>query len=229
MTPLLDVILILLFAFMINMTNAVKEQETSAGANVERVEQLQKQLDTQTDKAEILESQKEAYEDTIQAYLEELEQLKEEKNRWMGDIDPQLQELLDQGVLKGVVDTSELSDQLQKYEAIGKKYVFIDVELRTSESKIYINSEETGAYILENEINTPTSKDAKKVALEDLVTSYLEGRQGGYTFALISLKEDGQVKRAQYNLMWDAIKKIQENKGSEKIFITQIQAWIYEK
>lgn len=223
LTPLLDVILILLFAFMLNSNDIYQAQETSITNEVEKNDLLSTQLQKQSILLQELKDQNVELNINLDTAKEELSTLREEKNNWYDSLASQLPETQSENLSSDAITAANLNEHLQKYDAIRKKYFFVDVELRNDDGKIYINLEDTKVSILEEELKTASSKTAKKDSLKNLLSNYLEDRQGGYTFALISLKEDGRVRRAQYNLMWEVIKELQSELGSDKIFTTKLQ------
>ncbi|MBC7961253.1 MAG: hypothetical protein H7X94_15450 [Vallitaleaceae bacterium] len=218
LTSLLDIMLILLFAFMINMAGNVREQEKTSEDSKKTNEALQRELDQKNLQVKELEVQLAGNQDTIlelqNENTKEAMLLKERLvtlSEWMGSDGK-------------AVDLEVLNHTIQKYEAISKFYVFVDIQLQTGDSHVLINGEDTGTYILEQEIMTEQLKANKQSKIEELISDYLDNIKGGYSFALITLSEDGQVKRAQYNLVWEAVKAAQQKKDSDKVFITQIQS-----
>lgn len=230
LTSLLDLMLILLFAFMINMAGSVREQKENTEVSQKSNEALQNELDQQGSQMQQLMEQLAQDKIQIEALenknVEEAQSLKTQLatlSEWMGANQPIVSEVVGVEQAEKLVESEVLNATLQKYEAISKYYVFVDIELQTGDSHILINGVDTGIYILEPEIVTSELKDVKQLDVEDLISTYMDNLKGGYSFALITLSEDGQVKRAQYNLVWEAIKAVQQKKSIDKVFITQIQ------
>ncbi len=237
LTSLLDIILILLFAFMINMADSVREQEETTAASQEASQSLQSALEKQKTLVEELESAQEALKQQLEEGEVQIDELYSKNDQeaqaiktlmktlseWMGTNEPLVSEIVGEDAAQQLIDPKILNETLQKYEAISKNYVFIDVVLQTKDSHIFINGEATSIYILEQELISLDLKSSKQSEIVDLFVDYLDNFKGGYSFALITLAEDGQVKRAQYNLVWEAIKEVQQKKNSEKVFLTQIQ------
>ncbi|MBC7958347.1 MAG: hypothetical protein H7X94_00645 [Vallitaleaceae bacterium] len=218
LTSLLDIMLILLFAFMINMAGNVREQEKTSEDSKKTNEALQSELDQKNLQVQELEEQ------LAQDQVQMLE-LQNRNSKEATLLKEQLETLSEwMGNHEKVVDPEVLNDTIQKYEAISKFYVFVDIQLQTGDSHIFVNGEDTGIYILEQELTTPEMKATKQSVIEELIANHMDNIKGGYSFALITLSEDGQVKRAQYNLVWEAVKAAQQKKDSDKVFITQIQS-----
>ncbi|NDL67155.1 hypothetical protein [Anaerotalea alkaliphila] len=201
LTPLLDVILILLFGFMINMSSTLVAKDAV----------LQEALEENQRILEVSRERREATGRTLDLVAD-----------WFG-LEEALLEVLEPETLAALADPSLVADQLQKYQSLGRHYVFLDIRLHTSLGKVYLNGEDTGVHLLPQELSTAQGRAAKRQQLEELLAETLAAQPGGFTFVLLSLGEDGQVLRVQYNLAWEAMRSIQARHSMDRVFLTRLQ------
>lgn len=230
LTPLLDVVLILLFAFMLNVNastsrndNKVNKDELIASIDekttqISKLEnniiELRKKVDNLNDTINEISSDNAIETETLIALSNIIAD-------WFTTNKTSLENLAETDNINALVDKNKVLEQLHKYETISKNYFFIDIKLKSAKNKLYINGIDTKTYISREEVISAKSKNDKKETIKDLIEKVIDNRDGGYTFVLITLSEEDNVYRYAFNLLWDAIKEIQQKYGTDKIFKTK--------
>jgi biopolymer transport protein ExbD len=228
LTPLLDIVLILLFAFMLNVNAGSTEKENM----LHDEQQLNNKLvDTIKSKDNEISNLKEEI-GTLNKKIDEMSfDISNEKEslinistnlaRWFNTNKDMLNQISTNKNIEKLADKDSILEQLHKYEAISKKYFFVDIVLKSTQNKLFINGEDTNTFISLDEVISPESRKNKKEQIKDIIENVIDNKEGGYTFVLITLKEEDHVYRYAFTVVWDAIKEIQQKHGTDKIFKTK--------
>ncbi|MCT4596842.1 MAG: hypothetical protein N4A50_03030 [Vallitalea sp.] len=232
LTPLLDVVLILLFAFMLNVNvansekdNKIQEKnqinatlkETINDKN-EHIKQLQSNIQNLNQMINKLQNNMDELSFDTANEKETIKNISNNLAKWFKDNQYKLDNITNEDSINSLIDEDSLLKQLSKYETISKKYFFIDIKLKSSSNKLFINGEDTKTFISLEEILTDDAKNNKKEQVKDIIEKVIDNREGGYTFILITLSEEDNVYRYAYTLVWEAIKDIEQKHGTDKIF-----------
>ena len=250
LTPLLDVVLIILFVFMMLLAGKVNEatetkeqaqtQIAQANKNLESalddITELQRQLEEATSENDLL---KQLNEDSaaeikrIQSIADEqqesAENLAKAISEFIGANQNDIKNLLDendeesQSKLNAIMSAEDVAEELLKYEALSRQFYFIDLELKTSNNRLYINEQSTSVGISSDELGDDDYKQDKIDEIKNIIEEDLDKRQGGSQMVFISVKvHDRYVRQNAWQIVWDAVGEIQEKYGTDKIFRTQI-------
>jgi chromosome segregation ATPase len=235
LTPLLDVVLILLFAFMLSINAASSKKDMELNGEQELNNELQTTINEKEQQIaelenNILDLQKEV--DNLNNNIDEISfdiangkntlfYLSENLARWFSNNENTLEEIAENKDIAKLLDDDTILRQLHKYETISKKYFFIDINLKSNQNKLFINKQDTNVYISLEEIDSKEGRTSKIEQIKDIIEEVIDDREGGYTFILITLSEEDHVYRYAFNLVWDAIKDIQQKYGIDKIFKTK--------
>ncbi|QUI21925.1 hypothetical protein HZI73_06235 [Vallitalea pronyensis] len=236
LTPLLDVVLILLFAFMLNVNAASSETEAQLENETETSQSLRLQLDEKDNEIKKLQDELEHSQVKIaalEASLDDLQSAMTVEKETLTAITHQLTKWFGRQPLKKIANTKTIDkfldeasvyEQLYKYDTLSKRYFFVDITLQTSNNQLSINDERTGIYITFDDVSNDDRKHLKMEQIKESIEKVLENREGGYTFVLMTLSEEGNVYRYAYNLVWDAIKEIEAKYGADKMFKTKYKS-----
>ncbi|MBN2879940.1 MAG: OmpH family outer membrane protein [Clostridia bacterium] len=242
LTPLLDVVLIILFVFMMMLAQQMAESADIKERAESDVESMENELAVAED---ALESLQEEYDELLassEMTADELERMKyisqqqqdtaENLAKAVADfIDAEqddIQKLLDENEAPSAemldnMSTEDIAAELLKYEAISRQFYFIDIELKTSANRLYINKESTSLGISFDQVSDEAGKADKIEAIKSLIETDIEKRQGGAQMVFITLKvSDDEVYQYAWEVVWSAIGEIQEKYGTDKIFRTHI-------
>lgn len=214
LTPLLDVVLILLFALFLNVSF---QQQTTKAQN----QDLSRQLSDIKQQLEQSNSQTESLEQSLALIQQQSDELTKAVAVWLtkNKVVNQNQNV-DQ--VKQLFDADVAGKSLAQLDRLAKSYFFVEVEIDTDRNhEVKINGQSTGIQ-LDFEARTETSllEQAEK-ELYHRLDQVLERRQGGYEFALITLTDDGKSYRYAYDLTWQVINRLQKDNKNYKVFKMQ--------
>lgn len=249
LTPLLDVVLIILFVFMMLLANQVNESTQIKREAADSIESMQDDMDTAlSDLSDIqgeLENLNEEYDELLDSYnmteQELLEQkiLADEQQESAEDLAKAVAEFIDfeEYDIKKLLDANDvasselldnmsidnIAEELLKYEALSRQFYFIDIELKSTNNRLFINDAGTSLGMSTEQLNDEEYISGKVNEIKDLIEENLEDRQGGSQMVFVTLKVyDREVQHRAWQIAWDAIGQIQEKYGTDKIFRTQI-------
>ena len=249
LTPLLDVMLIILFVFMMLLANQVNESTQVKEDAKESVAKVQDDMDIAlsdlSDTEGELEQLKEDYNELLDSHNmteEELlaqRQLSDEQQESAEDLAKAIAEFIDSEEydIKQLLDANDsassqlldsmsidnIAEELLKYEAISRQFYFIDIELKSENNRLFINDSSTSLGLSTEMLGDEEYISDKIDEIKDLVEEDMEDRQGGSQMVFITLKVyDREVQHRAWQAVWDAIGEIQEKYGTEKVFRTQI-------
>lgn len=239
LTPLLDVVFILLFALILNV-NVTRAQDQEASDNREalltaeltstnqalkaaddhlaNLEEMLVQSGGETDLAEEqLTASQEAYkrqEDLIKAYSQALgDLLNKEVNLMETD--------LPDGWQVSDAEAQVLVEEWLKYQQIGERYLFVDVWVSDTDGRVYIDETYTGINIEAQSLGVSEVRDALKEELQNYLLDWLDHKAGGYTFVFVSVVSDKEVKRAVIELVFDGLQGLQTAFDKDRYLINR--------
>lgn len=236
LNALLDVILLLMFVFILNMNMSNSE-------TIEEVNQLKaknEQLLQENKKIKQLvqeqsESLKEVENMRVAYNIEKksIDNLTKGISRFLDLNDEEMKLLLSssQGMddknlmeqLSKMINEKDIIKQLEKYETISKKFFYVEVEIATNKNRLYINKQATNVYITKQEINDSKLRNNKKEQIKDEIEQEINNRDGGYSMILVSFGiADEEVYQYAYEVAWDSIKELENKYGIQKFFKTEL-------
>jgi len=209
MTPLLDVVFILLFALIMNVTVAQAEDEAvivDQGAQIVALEQEKTILEEQKTALEeemiISEEHVRNKEDKLNAFSDTLENL----------VKKDLQNLEDPETiasLEAMLEEGDLVDTWLKYQQVADKYLFIEIKITNEQGRTYLNGTYTGININPSDVIDREVRNEKVANLSSHILNWLDHRQGGYSFVFVTLVSEDEVTRAATNVLQDALNRLQ--------------------
>jgi len=209
MTPLLDVVFILLFALIMNVTVAQAEDEAVIK------DQGMQIVDLEQEKT-ILERQKTTLEEQI-VFKEESFRNKEDKLSGIAEVlgklvNKDLQNLEDPETIKSLeamLEEGDLVDTWLRYQQVSDKYLFIEIKITNDKGRTYLNGNYTGINIDQPDVIDREVRSEKVASLSSHILNWLDHRQGGYSFVFITLVSEDEVTRAATNVLQDALNRLQ--------------------
>ncbi|MCF8018424.1 MAG: biopolymer transporter ExbD [Vallitaleaceae bacterium] len=209
MTPLLDVVFILLFALIMNVTVAQAEDEaviTNQGAQIVALEQEKTILEEQKTALEeeiiINDEHVRNNEDKLDALSEALENL----------VNMDLQNLQDPETiesLEAMFEEGDLVDTWLRYQQVADKYLFVEIKITNDHGRTYLNGNYTGINIDQPDVIDREVRSEKVANLSNHILNWLDHRQGGYSFVFVTLVSEDEVTRAATNVLQDALNRLQ--------------------
>ena len=247
LTPLLDVILLLIFAFLINM------QGESDSMN-EKYEKLEQKYEAAADDAERLREENEALRAQISALESQnlelkgeaddltrrigyeamanadekktLEQALEAVSDITGMEGGRLKELLDgtpgaKDALDGILDADDAVLQMFKYDYVMNRFFFIDLELTGAENRVVINSEETQIAIGAADDADADARRAKSLKIYDELQKLIDARPGGDEMVMVTLiVRDPEVYQYAYEIAWESLRELELRASGYRLYKT---------
>jgi hypothetical protein len=209
MTPLLDVVFILLFALIMNVTVAQAEDESvikDQGAQIVALEEGKATL----------EQQKTALEEQITVKDESMRN-KDAKLSGLSEVlenlvKRDLKHLEDPETIKTIeamLDEGDLVDTWLKYQQVADKYLFIEIKITNDRGRTYLNGNYTGINIDQPDVIDRDVRSEKVANLSSHILNWLDHRQGGYSFVFVTLVSEDEVTRAATNVLQDALNRLQ--------------------
>ena len=240
LTPLLDVILILLFAFLIIMQgqsnsmdekfDALEETNMDLMVNIDELESQNAELEKEKSRLEV-----EVNELREQIWYESLSNTEEKKTleaatkAFMNIIiseDTDLEELLAknpdaESALGKVFNSGDTVFELYKYNYIMNRFFFVNVELVGEENRVEINSEPTQLAINRDDAITDISRKEKALKLYDAVKAVIDSRLGGAEMVMVILiVRDPEVYQYAYKIAWDALHELELRSSGYRLYKT---------
>ncbi|MCK4258730.1 MAG: hypothetical protein KAX49_07115 [Halanaerobiales bacterium] len=239
LTSLLDVILILLFAFMLNFNadlESVSDEKLMLESEMQNLVQEKDQLISEKmllqKEIEMLKLQMQEMEFYLNKEKQTLTTVTDGLARFMQIHHNELELLLQQAevsdqpklqeVLDKLTDETQIIKELWKHETLVKRFFSIEVGLKSSHNLLFVNGISTNIGIDYEEIDTIFGHQKKKEVIKDAIEQVIKEREGGAQMVALSLALlDQEVYQYAYSLTWEAIKEIQEKYGTDKIFISE--------
>jgi hypothetical protein len=113
-------------------------------------------------------------------------------------------------------------EEILKYNVVKSRFSFIDVHLKTNSNHLYINEQGTNIYIFYEQVSDPARRTSLKASIQEAIEAQLQLHNSNKPFYLLSLKEDGTVYRYAYTLVWEVIKDIESKYGPDRIFKLEV-------
>jgi hypothetical protein len=206
LTPLLDVVFILLFAFLMTMS-------MEKDASDEKANQLAETLAESAGEMEALVEENNQLRTNLERIKEQQANLNEGFVKWFaqeGTVDV----FQNNALMMSVFDLEKTSQSLYQMEFITNQYVMINVSVDAkNQNRIVVNGTTT-TY----QLNAALSRDesgqaAVKKALFALLEDILSNKEGGYQNVLLTLTDDGYMYKYAYELIWNVFGQL-ENKSA---------------
>ncbi len=247
LTPLLDVILLLVFAFLINMqgqSDTMNEQYEELEKKYDILLEQNSELQSENEKAHIktllLESEQAELNEKVSslteqigyetlANVEEKETLEKALVAFSGltDIEgSRLNDLLSnqkdaKEALKGIIDADDIVLEMYKYSFVVNRFFFIDIELIGDENRVVINSEETQIAIGKDDNKSVDSRREKTLKIYDELKEMIDNRQGGDEMVMVTLiVRDPEVYQYAYEIAWNALRELELGASGYRLYKT---------
>lgn len=147
-------------------------------------------------------NQSEAYETTIENYQSQINALEVKLE-----------------TIESKMPVSEIEPfDLVKYSFIEDKINVVDISLRTTSNRLWINDEPTNIYLMYNEQITPDARTVQKSRIKKAIMDELQSSKVSNIMTLLTLEEDGNVYRFAYLLVTESITELIQELGIDQTF-----------
>ena len=208
MTPLLDVILILLFAFLMSVQFEAEEYQ-------EQSKNLEKEMEKVKEEALLTESQ-------LQENISELKKQQDLTNRAIAQflMQGEMSEELQMSSFEGLLNEETASKSLLQMDLLSKQYFFLEVRIDTMDRhQVYINDEATQIYLSADKRLDESQKQKDQQSLYDLLANKID--YSGKKFSMLTLIESRNQYEYASQLLWDVFSEIEVNYGAGQIYKLQ--------
>jgi hypothetical protein len=230
LTPMLDVILLLVFGFMFVLasTNSLlfkteEELDMALSENSSQVESLNEDIDDLNDEVFILNKKiiaLEEYNAKIKSGLE--------KHFKINKI--QLEQALNQSddgsvamLLDNYSKESDIAYSMVMYELLASEFYFVEVIIKGDTQQIWINDKPTPVVISFEDAQSLDAKNEKINEIKNEVSKVIDSRPGGSSMAFVTLFSDNdEVYHFAWDLTWDAIKNLEEKYGAKNYYSAEV-------
>lgn len=249
LTPLLDVVFILIFALMlnVNVTKAqddAKIEEMDAAIEAleidnqelnELAEQLNKTIDAANDlNSDLVDSLDEATDENVRLTdisSEQSEKLHNQREQ-MEAFEASLLEMIgkelsdydgeiDEAFFEDVMQEKILLNEWLKYEQISERYLFVEVRISNIDGRVYINDTYAGiGFQFEDVLNTEIKRE-KQGELKAFLYDWLDHTEGGYNFVFVTVTAESNVTRAAREMVYDALGEMQPSFDNDQFLINK--------
>ncbi len=247
LTPLLDVILLLIFVFMINMQSSSdsmnekqKELEQryddAAAQNAEFEEEnaqlqgdiyeMQEEISQLNEK--VAELTRQAGNEVVanQAERESIEAAMDAFKELTGITGSELSGLLQSQqeasqVLNDMTDAEDIALELYKYSYVMNKFFFVDVELVGEDNRIFINGEQTQVAVSSDDAQNGDAQREKSIKIYDELQKIIDSRPGGAEMVMVTLiVRDPEVYQYAYEITWEALRELELRASGYRLYKT---------
>lgn len=212
-TSLLDILLILLFAFIINSNAQVQQKEEAMQSQLEKANAQASELGK-------LLSEKDMEQKELEKKLVEAETQKLQQELYTAQYKVELDNALE--TIRQQAKSPNLTMQTwHNYKVMANKFLVLNVSIVSPENQLIINEKKMPFFLSYEEVSEEDTRSKKLTQLEDLIEKEIDNSINSGNLILISAGKDGKIERQIYLLLWDAIRNIETKYGKDKLFKTE--------
>lgn len=242
LTPLLDVVFILIFALMLNVNVTKAQDEATIDALEQSVESAEATLESldaalegsEADNAELVSALKVAEDENVRLSAiatEQSEKLHHQKEqvetleaslldiigKELSDYDGELNEAFFDDVVKEHV----LLNQWLQYEQISERYLFVEVLISNINGRVYINNTYAGVGFEYEDVLNQELKKEKQADLKAFFYDWLDHIESGYSFVFVTVAAESNVTRAAREMVYDTLGEMQPYFDNDQFLINR--------
>lgn len=222
LTPLLDVVLILLFALLMSMSFEQDAYKAEASKLDEELKATQLEKDALTTLIDEQKDQMAVLEQNINTLDEQNKILDEAVITWFASEDIRNKELVTSEDFKEIFDKDKTNQSLYQMDFIANQFFFVEIEFDTENlHQVIVNGKSTNIQLTFEKRGDQTQLDLAYNELYDALEKELVSNKGGFSFVLFTLKDNGKVYKYAYDLVWGVIKDIEKSNKEQTIYKLQ--------
>ena len=230
LTPLLDVILLMVFGFMFILTSTTSALDQSRSENERIADENAALVETLTDENATLSSENAALAGAIENQGADIEKLNWAISQYF-HIDRQVlesalskQDAADAGrYLDHYADENNVAYEMVLYDLLKAEFYFVEVVLSGETNQIFINGNATPVAIASEDAYNPDKRDDLIIDVKREISSVIDARPGGSAMVFVTLSTDNiQVYHYAWDAAWDAITALQEKYGAKDYYCAEI-------
>lgn len=227
LTAFVDILLILLFAFLFNISETKEKAVSTETQNTKLAQEnfnLKNELAKINESNKDLEGKNEKLESQNNFYKKFYKEISSDIEKAFKNI--QMPENLDNESLVKINDFINKEninlDYLIKNEGLFENFFELDIEIKGEKPEIILNNKNIDFSLNYEQYNSANSRNKKLNELTDKIESSLK-TNGIPQMIYITIKQsDEEVYLYSYNLLIESIKEIQKKYGADRVYYTEI-------
>lgn len=227
LTPFVDILLILLFAFLFNISETNEKAEVATNKSIKLAQEnleLKNDLEEKSNSLQDIANQNEKLEKQNTFYKNFYIELSNIIEKAFEDVE--LPENIGEDEverIKKLLENKEINlDYFIKSEALKENFFVLDITIQGEEPEIFLNNQKIDFSITYEQYASENTRKSKLDILEERIESSLKNN-GIPQLVLITIKQmDDNVFLYSYNLLLEAVKEIQNKYGADRIYLTEI-------
>ncbi len=121
--------------------------------------------------------------------------------------------------MQSLMPVSEMEPfDLVKFSYLEEKINVLDVSLRTTSNRLWLNGEPTALYLPYSGQSTPEARNIQKNRIKRMLLDKLQTDKVSPVMTLFTLQEDGTVYRYAYLLVSESIAELIQELGMDRTF-----------
>jgi len=219
LTPLLDVVLILLFALLMTMSFEQDTYKAEASQLDGELEEAQQEKDELTRLIEEQKEQIDNLENNLGILNEQSQEISNAVATWFTNEEIRDKELVTSEDLKKIFDVSKTNQSLSQMNLIANQFFLIEIKI--DENQLYevvINEKYTNIELTNKVQSDPILRKDAFNDLFDAIEKELTSNKGGYNFVLFTLVDNGRVYIYSLDLIWEVILEIEDKLEDQKTY-----------
>ncbi|MEX1308086.1 MAG: hypothetical protein AB1Z19_06140 [Eubacteriales bacterium] len=230
LTPLLDVILLLVFGFMFMLTSSntkladtETELESSRADTAETIAALEAENEELLQSVANLQAALDAQTATLDTASKGIAAFFSLNQNELETVLSQQSSTSAQAYFSAYAETNDVAKSMVMYDLLTQEFYFIEVVLSGDDNRIIINGEKTSVNIRLEDIESAESKTEKKQALKTAISSVIDARPGGSSMVFVTLSTDNpEVYHYAWSLAWQAVSELTEKYGAKNYFCAEL-------
>lgn len=201
MTPLLDVILILLFSFLMSVQFEAESYQEQNESLEQEIAETRVKLNEQGLELKEIKSENISLEEQLTEYQKQ-------------------QEILERATAQFFKEEDMATKSLLQMDLLAQQYFFLEVRIDTeNRHQVYINEEATQIYLTGDKRLDEEQKSKDKQKIYDILVQKID--YSGKKFSMLTLIEDRTQYEYASQLLWAVFSDIESAYGAEQIFKIQ--------
>lgn len=230
LTPLLDVILLLVFGFLFvlastntQLAGVKADLETSTADSQAAIKALEAENERLALQVENLQEALAASQATAELTAQgAAEYFSLNQNELAVFLSQQSVENAS-AYLAAYADAGSVAKNMVMYELLANEFYFVEVVLNGEDNRILINGEKTSVNIRPEDIESADAKTEKKQAVKDIISGVIDSRTGGSSMVFVTLSTDNpEVYHYAWALTWQAVSELSEKYGAKNYYSAEL-------
>lgn len=222
LTPLLDVVLILLFALLLNMSVEQERVQAEADELMEEIDRQGSELEDFLEKVKEKDLKISELEGNVHVLNEQNQEMSQAVTTWFASQEVRASETLTNDQVIKILDAEEINQSLYQMDFIANQFFFIEIDFdERLYQEVRINGQSTGVQLNFDIRHDQTKLDKAYSDIFDELEKVMSQKDSGYRFVLFTLTDNGHVYSFAYDLVWSVIKEIETKYTEDTIYKLQ--------